>query len=102
MKLQAELNNEKHEIEIKREGEKVFARIDDREYELEASQPEPNVYLFKNEGKIYQIFVSPRENSAEPFAVKVGNHRVRNKIIRSEKTARFGRVRAQTLKESLK
>ncbi len=74
MKLQAELNNEKHEIEIKREGEKIFAKIDEREYELEASQPEPNVYLLKNEGKIYQIFVSPRENSAEPFAVNVGNH----------------------------
>ncbi len=85
MKLQAELNNEKHEIEIKREGEKVFAKIDDREYELEASQPEPNVYLLKNEGKIYQIFVSPRENSAEPFAVNVGNHQLEINIFDPKK-----------------
>ncbi|MET0753251.1 MAG: biotin/lipoyl-containing protein [Pyrinomonadaceae bacterium] len=73
MKLIADLNNEKHEIEIKRDGEKIFAEIDGRHYELEASEPEPNVYLFKNEGKIYEIFVSPRANATEPFQVKVKN-----------------------------
>jgi biotin carboxyl carrier protein len=73
MKLQAELNNEKHEIEIKREGEKVFAEIDGRSYELETSEPEPNVFLFKNENKVYEIFVSPRANATEPFNVKVKN-----------------------------
>ena len=71
MKLQAELNHEKHEIEIKRDGEKVFAEIDGRRYELEASEPEPNVYLLKTEGKIYEIFVSPRQNLSEPFKVRV-------------------------------
>lgn len=59
MKLQAELNNENHEVEIKRDGEKVFARIDKREYELEASEVERNVYLFKHENKIYEIYVAP-------------------------------------------
>jgi biotin carboxyl carrier protein len=76
MRLQAELNTEKHEIELRNEGERVFARVDSREYELEVSQPEPNVYLLKNEGKIHQVFVSPRKNSAEPFAVNVGNHQL--------------------------
>ena len=52
MKLFAEINNEKHEIEIRREGEKVFASIDGRNYELEASEPEPNVFMLKNEDKI--------------------------------------------------
>jgi biotin carboxyl carrier protein len=71
MKLIAELNNEKHEIEIKRDGEKVFAEIDGRSYEIEASEPEPNVYLLKNEGKVYEIFVSPQKNAGEPFQVRV-------------------------------
>lgn len=71
MKLIAELNHEKHEIEIKRDGEKVFAEIDGRSYELEASEPEPNVYLLKNEGKIYEIFVSPQGSAGEPFQVRV-------------------------------
>ena len=70
MKLQAEINHEKREIEIKREGEKVFAEIDGRKYELEASEPEPNVFLLKNEGAIYEIFVSPRQNLAEPYNVR--------------------------------
>lgn len=73
MKLQVELKNEIHEIEIRRDGEKVFARVDDRNYELEASEVEPNVYLLKNENKIYEIFVSPQTNATEPFEVKVKN-----------------------------
>ncbi len=73
MKLQAELNNEKHEIEIERDGEKVFARIDEREYKLDASEVEPNVYLLKNENQIYEIFVSPNEKQGEPLKVKTGN-----------------------------
>lgn len=81
MKLIAESNNQKHEIEIKRTGDKVFADIDGRQYELEASQPEPNVYLFKHAGKIYQFFVSPLQNQDEPFSVNVGNHNFAIKII---------------------
>ncbi len=81
MKLLAETDNQKHEIEIKRVDDKVFADIDGRQYELEASMPEPNVYLFKHAGKIYQIFVSPRQNSGEPFSVNVGSHNFEIKII---------------------
>lgn len=70
MKLQAELNNEKHELEIKRDGEKVFARVDGREYELEASEIEPNVYLFKYDNQIFQIYVAPNG------IVNLGNHQL--------------------------
>lgn len=73
MKLQAEFNYETHSIEIKCDGEKVFARVDEREYELEASEVEPNVYLLKNENQIYEIFVSPNEKQNDPFKVKIGN-----------------------------
>lgn len=74
MKLQAELNNEKHEIEIKRDGAKIFARIDEREYELEASEVEPNVFLLKNANKIYQVYVAPNG------AVTLGVHQFETKI----------------------
>ena len=73
MKLQAELNNETHEIEVKRDGDKVFARVDDREYELEASEVEPNVYLLKNENKIYEIFVAPQTTKMRLIKVKIKN-----------------------------
>lgn len=73
MKLQAELENENHEVEIKRDGDKVFARVDDREYELEASEVEPNVFLLKNENKIYEIFVAPQTVKNEPYKVRIKN-----------------------------
>jgi biotin carboxyl carrier protein len=75
MKLQAELNNENHEIEIKRDGEKVFARVDDRNYEIEASEVEPNVYLFKHDNQIYQIYVAPNG------VVNLGNNQLEIKIV---------------------
>lgn len=73
MKLQAAVGSEKHEIEITRDGDKLFARVDDRNYELEASEPEPNVFLLKHEGKIFEVFVSPQKNSGEPNAVRIGS-----------------------------
>ena len=59
MKLHAELGDNTHEIEIKREDGKVFARVDDREYELEVSEPETGVYLLKHNGKIFEASVQP-------------------------------------------
>lgn len=96
MKLQAELNNEKHEIEIKRDGDgKVFARVDGREYELEASQPEPNIFLFKNEGKIYQIFVSPQTDFAAPFNVSIGNQNLEINLFDPKKLRGSGVLNAK-------
>jgi len=81
MKLIAELNQEKYAVQITRgDGLNLTAEIDGRVYELEASEPEPNVYLFKHESRIYQIFVSPNEKSGEPYAVSVGNRNYEIKI----------------------
>lgn len=82
MKLQAELNDEKHEIEIERDGEKVFASIDGRSYQLEASEPESNVFLLKNGNRIFEIFVSPpAEKAGEPYRVKLKNHELEVALI---------------------
>jgi biotin carboxyl carrier protein len=75
MKLIAELNNEKHNLEFKREADKVFAKIDDREYELEASEVEPDVYLLKHNNRIYQIYVAPNG------IVNVGNNQFEVNLI---------------------
>ena len=80
MKLIAEINDEKHEIAFKQTGERLTADIDGRIYELEASEVEPNVFLLKHENKIYQIFVSPKQNPQEPFSVFVGNYNFEIKI----------------------
>ena len=69
MKLQAQVGDELHSIEIKREAERVFARIDDREYELEASEPEPNVFLLRHRGEVREFYVSPQNKPSDPFLV---------------------------------
>lgn len=71
MKLQAEIENEQYEIEIEREDEKVFAKVNGREYELEASQPEKDVFLLKFANKVFEIYITPRQNSDELFKVKL-------------------------------
>ena len=81
MKLIAELANAQHAVEIKINGTHLTAEIDGRIYELEASEPEPNVRLFKHEHRIYQIFVSPNANAGEPSAVSVGGQHFEIKII---------------------
>lgn len=73
MKVQAELSGQKHEIEISREGEKVFAQIDGRRYELEVSEPEPGIYLLKNNGKVFEASVSQAANPDEPKLVSIGS-----------------------------
>lgn len=81
MKLLAEFNNENYQITFEQNGEQLTAEIDGRRYELEASQPEANVYLLKHNGKIYEFFVSPANNSNEPFQVSTGNHLLGIKIL---------------------
>lgn len=80
MKLIAELADEKHAVEITGDGDRLTADVGGRIYELEASQPEPNIWLFKHENKIYQIFVSPNERTGEPYAVHVGSQNYEIKI----------------------
>ncbi len=81
MKLIAEVDHEKHEIAVTRgDGLNLTTEIDGRRYELETSQPEPNVYLFKHQNRIYQIFVSPNEKPGEPYAVSVGSQNYEIKI----------------------
>ena len=81
MKLQAELGDKKHEIEIKHTDSKVFASVDGRAYELEVSEPEPNVYLLKDNGKISQAFVSPQRKAGDPFQVQIGGRTLDIKLI---------------------
>jgi biotin carboxyl carrier protein len=81
MKLQAEIEDQKHEVEIRRDGDIVYADVDGRSYELEASQPEPNIYLLKIGGEIYDVFVSPSKTMNQPLQVRVKGHELEIKLI---------------------
>ncbi len=73
MKLQAEIGADKYRVELKRDENRVFATIDDRDYELEVSEPEANIYLIKNRGIISEIFVSPHTQAGDAMQVRVGS-----------------------------
>ena len=80
MKFHAELGENKHEVEIKREDGRVFARVADRDYELEVSEPEPGIYLLKHGRKIVEASVSAGR-VGDPTKVRIGPNELEVKLI---------------------
>lgn len=76
MKLHAKIDGEKLDVEIVRGDGKVTATVDGREYSLDVSQPEPNIYSFKNGGKVAEVFVSPGSSK-----VTAGGHEFEVELI---------------------
>lgn len=60
MKLKAEISDQKHDIEIVRDGRNLRARVGDREYDLDVSEPETGVFLIKNSGRVFEVSVDPK------------------------------------------
>ncbi|HLA95562.1 MAG TPA: biotin/lipoyl-containing protein [Pyrinomonadaceae bacterium] len=85
MKIQAQIGDETYQVKIKRDGDRVFATINDREYELEASQPEPNIFLLKHNGRVHEIFVSPNTSASEPYSVSIGRKDIDVRLIDPKK-----------------
>jgi biotin carboxyl carrier protein len=56
MKLVADIDGERHTLEVGREGGgRVVAEVDGRRHELEAREVEPGVYLFVREGEVFEV-----------------------------------------------
>ncbi len=72
MKLNARIGENTHQIEIVETDGKVTASVDGRSYQVEALEPEPNVFLLKSEGRVFEAFVSPQTDPAAPLQVRVG------------------------------
>ena len=90
MKVQAEIGDQKHDVEIRREAGKLFASVDGRAYELEISEPEQGVYLFKHEGKVFEASISPAVNQSTHVRIGSSEFDVRlidPKRLRSASTA---------------
>jgi len=74
MKLGAQIDDLTYEVDIKREGNRISATVDGRQYELEASEPESGVYLLKHENRVFEVYVSP------DGMVNIGGHQLEVKI----------------------
>jgi biotin carboxyl carrier protein len=63
MKLNAEVDGEKVALEVRREGERVFADVGGRRYELEARALGAGEYLLLQEGRVYECRVGTAQGS---------------------------------------
>lgn len=90
MKLQAQIDERTVNVEIIRDGSRVLARFDDREYVLEASQPEPNVYLLKHNGKVHEFFVGKPSDTSPSHTVSSRSGDIDIKLIDPKKLSSSG------------
>jgi biotin carboxyl carrier protein len=74
MKLRAEIGGERYEVELVREGRKVSAVVNGRAYELEASEPEPDVVLLKHRGRVIEAWIDRDGADANAFRVDTGEN----------------------------
>lgn len=73
MKLIAELKQEEHQIDLKREGERVTALIDGRRYEIAVREVGRDAYLLISEGRVYECRVERNRAQADSLQAHVGN-----------------------------
>jgi biotin carboxyl carrier protein len=57
MKLTAEIETEKHALDLKREGNRVVAELDGRRYEFVLREPEAGIYLLILDDEVYECRV---------------------------------------------
>ena len=72
MKLHAVLENHEADIQITGEGERVFADLDGRRYELEVHQSGADGYLIVSSGQVFDCRVEGRPESGKRIDVIVG------------------------------
>ena len=81
MKVQARVGEDQYQVDISETDGVLTAEIDGRRYEIEASHPEPNVWLLKSEGRVFEAFVSPSDNADGGSDVRVGTNEMDIQII---------------------
>jgi biotin carboxyl carrier protein len=72
MKLNATIADYQADVQIRDEGRRVFAEIDDRRYEVEVHESGPNGYLFIFQGWVFDCRVEGRPESGKKIGVIVG------------------------------
>jgi biotin carboxyl carrier protein len=75
MKLQATINDSQSDIEIKDEGGRVSAAIEDRSYEFDVHESGSGAYVLIANGQVFDCRVEGRPESGKPIEVVVGTER---------------------------
>jgi biotin carboxyl carrier protein len=72
MKLKAEIAGADHLLEFRRDGARVVASVDDRDYELQAHTVAPGVYLLHLGARVYECRVRTVDTAKGISEVHVG------------------------------
>lgn len=72
MKLEASIAGETLEVDIRREGEGVFATVDGRAYELTVRSARSGSYLIISEGVVFECRVDGSQKAGEAVDVVIG------------------------------
>jgi biotin carboxyl carrier protein len=72
VKLEASVGDANVEVAIRREGERVFAAVDGRQYELTVKSAQPGSYLLTSEGVVFDCRVDRARKSGDAIEVLVG------------------------------
>jgi biotin carboxyl carrier protein len=89
MTFKAAIGDKSYDVRIDRRDATVSAAVDGRDYELEVSEPEPNIYLLKHGGRIYQVYVPPGK-LGEPKIVNVGTAQIEVTLTDPKRLAHVG------------
>ena len=74
MKLNAELAGQKHELNIRREGSRVFAEVDSRHYEFELRELDSGTSLLIDSNRLFECRVTQHGEQRGLFEVNIGTH----------------------------
>jgi biotin carboxyl carrier protein len=75
MKLHASINDHQTDIQIRDEGGRILAEIDERRYELDVHESGSSGYLLVANGQVFDCRVEGRPESGLPLEVIVGTTR---------------------------
>jgi biotin carboxyl carrier protein len=74
MKLNAELAGQNHELNIRREGSRVFAEVDSRHYEFELRELDSGTSLLIDSNRVFECRVTQHREQGGLFEVNIGTH----------------------------
>jgi biotin carboxyl carrier protein len=70
MKLTGRISDNEYRIDVREAEGRVIAEIDGRTYDLEISETEPGVFLFKSGGRIFEAAVSPGDDGESKVRIR--------------------------------
>lgn len=73
MKLTAEIEGQRREVQLKTDGDLILAEVDGRSYKIKASRSKPGRHLLLVEGRVYECRIDADAGGSEATEVHIGS-----------------------------